>query len=58
VLEAGLLQYPWVHIIFKMAIIERDPYAIQSQSGKELGIRLCEEILEPLVEKEFVLLWP
>lgn len=56
--ETRFLQYPWVHIILKMAIIERDPYAIQSQPSKELGVRLSEEILEPSVEKEFVLLWP
>lgn len=37
-----------------MAVVEGNPDAIQAQSRKELCIRLCEEVLEPSVEEEFV----
>lgn len=55
-LESLLLQNPRVHIVFEVPIVERDAQAVQPQAGVELGVRVGEEILEPLVEEELVLL--
>lgn len=57
-LEPGFLQHPWIHIIFKMAVVERKTDAIQTQAGEELGIRILEEILEKFVEEELLLFLP
>jgi len=54
VLEPRFLQYPWVHVILKMSIIERQTYAIKPQTRKELGIVFHEEVFEELVEEEFL----
>lgn len=55
-LEARLLQHARVHIVLKMAIIKRDADTVESQPREELRVRLREEVLEPLIEEEFVLL--
>lgn len=53
-LEALILQYARVHIVFEMAVVERYANAIQLQAGKEFGISFCKEVLKPLVKEEFV----
>jgi hypothetical protein len=55
VLEAFYFQHPWIVVVLEMTEIEWDPEAIESLSGKEFGIGICEEVLEKLVEKEVVL---
>jgi hypothetical protein len=57
-LESLRLNNPRSHIILKMAIIKRNPETIQPQTRKELGIRISEEILQPLIEEKLVSLSP
>lgn len=56
VLEATLLEHARVHVIFKVAIVERQTNAVQLQAGEEFGILLGEMILEPFVKEVFVVL--
>lgn len=50
VLEAGLLEDPWVHVVFEMPVIEGDTDAVQSKRFEELGIVFLEEIFEELAK--------
>lgn len=55
-LKPRLLQHTRVRIVFEMAIVERYSNAIQPQLCEELRICIREEILQPLVKEELVLL--
>jgi hypothetical protein len=50
------LNNPRRHIVLEMTIIKRNPETIQPQTRKELGVRISEEILQPLIEEELVFL--
>lgn len=54
--EAAFFQDSWVHIILQVTEVERDAQTVQSQLRVEFGIGFGEEILEPSVEEELVLL--
>lgn len=56
VLEAALLEHARVHVILKVAIVERQTDAVQLQASEELGVLLGEMVLEPFVEEVFVVL--
>jgi len=40
-----------------MAVVEGKTQAVQAFTGEELGIFLGEEVLQPLVEEELILLF-
>jgi hypothetical protein len=52
VLEAFLFEDFWVHVILKMAIVDRKTKTVQPNTGKEFGIIFKEKILQELVEEE------
>jgi hypothetical protein len=55
--EATLLQHPWIHIILEMAVVEWQTDAIESLTGKEFRICLCEEVFQEFVKKELIFLF-
>jgi hypothetical protein len=55
-LKAFNFKHSRIHVIFQMPIIKRNPYAIQPQTGEVFGISLGEEISEPAVKEEIVVL--
>jgi hypothetical protein len=50
-LEALLLKYARVRVIFKMSVIEWYTNAVELQAGEESRISFGEEVFKPLVEK-------
>lgn len=55
--KPSLPQNARIHIILKMAIIKRQPEAIEPELSKELGIGFSEEVFEQLIKEEIVFLW-
>jgi hypothetical protein len=53
-LKTRLLQYPGVHIILKMSVVEWQTDAIEAQTGKEFCIIFHEKVFEELVEEKFL----
>jgi hypothetical protein len=57
-LETRRFDNPRCHIIFKVTVVKRNPETIETQTREKLGISIGKEILQPLVEEEFIFLGP
>lgn len=55
VFETRLFQHSRVHVVFEMAVVEWYAEAIHAFRGKEFGILVGEEVLEPFVKEVLVL---
>ena len=54
--EPRFLQHPWIHIILEMTVVEWQTKTVQPKLSEEFRIGIREEVLQPLIEEEFVLL--
>ena len=52
VFEAGLLEDAGVHVVFEMAIVERQAQGVEAEGFEEFRIRLREEVVQEAVEEE------
>ncbi len=48
VLEAVVLEHPWVQIIFKMPVVYRNADTIETERLEEDGVRLRKKVFEKL----------
>ena len=53
--EAALFDDEGVHIVFEVAIVDRDAYQVEAQRLDVLCVRLGEEVFEEAVEEELIL---
>ena len=44
------LEHAWVHVVFKVVVMERNAKTVESKRFVELGIGLGKEVLEKLVK--------
>jgi len=52
VLEAGLFENPWVHVVFEVVVVEGDTDAVQFKALEKRRVFLLEEIFEELSNKK------
>ncbi len=50
-LEAFLLHLERRHVVFEVAIVDWQPYAVEAEGGKEGGVLVGKEHLEEAIEK-------
>ena len=55
-LEAFFFDVERVHVVFEVAVVEREAQAVEAKRSHKLGVLFCEEVLEKLVEEEVILL--